>query len=341
MIPYSFIYYRLKFQEEKEKSRKGKKNKPRKRKEGRGGMSSLSTLLLPDEMMNIPVSVVSTVDPVVKTEDNSSTEITTTETIPTISPAPTAANKEELPWVKIKKEIEDMTQRWRDLQKLVVQGKKESDEAYALSLRCKRDIAKCLRYIERAKNGEPINKKRKSDRDADEEDEKEFGRFGVPDYAQAPQTKKRKSSQQQQQAEAYGEEATMQSQYAGQDMGAQYAQYQQKQQQMLAQMAVKENPAGGGLKPGRRVFVYSNNDKNYILAKVMSYDNQSKSYMVIDADKDSRNSFMVSENYVTPLPKVPLLNLEPGTRVMALYHPSTCFYQGVVTQKARNNVKNK
>lgn len=303
-------------------------------------------------MMNIPVSVVSTVDPVVKTEDNPSTEITTTtETVPAIPPPPaaapaaapaTAANKEELPWVKIKKEIEDMTQRWRDLQKLVVQGKKESDEAYALSLRCKRDIAKCLRYIERAKNGEPINKKRKSDKDVDEEDEKELGRFGVSDYAQAPQTKKRKSSQQQQQqqqAEAYGEEATTQSQYTGQDMSAQYAQYQQKQQQMLAQMAVKENPAGGGLKPGRRVFVYSNNDKNYILAKVMSYDNQSKSYMVIDADKDSRNSFMVSENYVTPLPKVPLLNLEPGTRVMALYHPSTCFYQGVVTQKARNNVK--
>lgn len=291
--------------------------------------------------------------------------------------APSSASSSSS-WVLIKSEIQQMTQKWKELQRMQSQGKRSMDELHDLSLKCKRDIAKCLRHIARAKNGEPIRRRRK-----DDEDENEFGKLKTFDSTQAPPAKRRKSSQQvqgqdqqqQQQQQQQSQQLQLQPQqvqqllsqrqalrddlnmdqkllqiqnrgYMGQDMNSQYAQYQQQQQQQQqqlaqAQMAVKESPVGGGLKPGRRVFVYSNNDKNYILAKVMSYDKSSKSYMVIDADKDSRNNFMVSENYVTPLPRVPLLNLEPGTRVMALYHPSTCFYPGVITQKAQNNVNKK
>lgn len=267
--------------------------------------------------------------------------------------------QEPSPWGKIKKEILDMSQKWRDLQKLAEQGK-STEEIYVLSLKCKRDISKCLRHISRAKNGEPITRKRKADKE-DEEDEKEFGKFSTSSYAQAPTTKKRKSSslQQQQQiqqvkvedslltgagagvsaAGAGGPTVMARGPYAGiQEMYTTYQHQVQQQQQQQMHAMVKESPVGGGLKNGRRVFVYSNNDKNYILAKVSSYDKSLKSYMVIDAD-NAKNSFVVSENYVTPLPKGGNLNLEPGTRVMALYNPSTCFYPGVVTLKAQPNVK--
>ena len=274
------------------------------------------------------------------------------------------AGNNEPSWVAIKSEIQQLTQKWRDLQRLARQVRTQTqtqtpkqsqglvDEMYALSLGCRRDIAQCLRHISRAKNGEPIKRKRKTDKE-DEEDEREFGRFSTSSYAQAPQQKKRRTShsQQQQQQEltgvteemgslrqhvsGQGSETTPQQQQQQQQQQYQYSQYSQQQ----AQAPYRESPVGGGLKPNRRVFVYSNNDKNYILAKVVSYDRAMKSYLVADADKESKNSFMVPESYVTPLPKVPVLDLDPGTRVMALYHPSTCFYPGVITQKAQPNVK--
>ena len=78
-------------------------------------------------------------------------------------------------------------------------------------------------------------------------------------------------------------------------------------------------------------------DENWILAEVVSYNNQSAKYEVDDIDEEQKDRHMLSRRRVIPLPTMraspetnPEALYQPGATVMAIYPQTTCFYKGVI-----------
>merc|ERR1719436_377288 len=81
-------------------------------------------------------------------------------------------------------------------------------------------------------------------------------------------------------------------------------------------------------------------DENWILAEVVSYNQNSGKYDVDDIDEEQKDRHTLSKRKVIPLPTMracpetnPEALYEPGTTVMAIYPQTTCFYKGVIKEQ--------
>nr|CAB3228129.1 SAGA-associated factor 29 homolog [Phallusia mammillata] len=95
-------------------------------------------------------------------------------------------------------------------------------------------------------------------------------------------------------------------------------------------------------KPGDKVAakVKTEEEEQWILAEVVSYNSTTLKYEVDDIDEEGRAFHTLSKRKVVPLPQWkanpetdPNALFEKGTLVMALYPQTTCFYRAVISER--------
>lgn len=81
-------------------------------------------------------------------------------------------------------------------------------------------------------------------------------------------------------------------------------------------------------------------DENWILAEVVTYNQNTGKYDVDDIDEEQKDRHTLSKRKIIPLPvwrSNPELNqealYEKGSTVMAIYPQTTCFYKGVIKEQ--------
>jgi len=81
-------------------------------------------------------------------------------------------------------------------------------------------------------------------------------------------------------------------------------------------------------------------DENWILAEVVTYNQNTGKYDVDDIDEEQKDRHTLSKRKIIPLPvwrANPELNqealYEKGSTVMAIYPQTTCFYKGVIREQ--------
>lgn len=81
-------------------------------------------------------------------------------------------------------------------------------------------------------------------------------------------------------------------------------------------------------------------DENWILAEVVTYNQNTGKYDVDDIDEEQKDRHTLSKRKIIPLPvwrANPELNqdalYEKGSTVMAIYPQTTCFYKGVIKEQ--------
>jgi len=101
-------------------------------------------------------------------------------------------------------------------------------------------------------------------------------------------------------------------------------------------------------KPGDMVAALAKavqDEENWILAEVVSFNTASKTYEVDDIDGEQKPRYTLSKRRVVPLPLMranpetdPEALFPKGAVVIALYPQSTCFYKAVVNDLPRTSV---
>jgi len=84
-------------------------------------------------------------------------------------------------------------------------------------------------------------------------------------------------------------------------------------------------------------------DENWILAEVVSYNQNNQKYDVDDIDEEQKDRHTLSKRKIIPLPVWrasyqlnPDALYEKGTTVNAIYPQTTCFYKGVIKEPPQN-----